>query len=124
MSSIDPQFAYDLTDRYAPYLNPLPEVNSFREFARFVPNAQRSGRQFRGPLQSAISHGQTIDTTGTVPEVESAVVRMRVRADRVAHDPAPLQAVLAVAFTQRRKMIRTTLRPWLDGRAAPCEAAA
>ena len=65
MSSIDPQFAFDFTDRYAPYLNPLPEVNSFREFARFVPNAQRAGRQFRGPLQSAISHGQTIDTTGT-----------------------------------------------------------
>jgi hypothetical protein len=72
VSAIDPQFAYDFTDRYAPYLNPLPEVNSFREFARFVPNAQRAGRQFRGPIQSAISHGQTIDITGTAYALNAA----------------------------------------------------
>jgi hypothetical protein len=72
VSSIDPQFAADFTDRYAPYLNPLPEVNSFREFARFVPNAQRAGRQFRGPIQSAISHGITIDITGTAYALNAA----------------------------------------------------
>lgn len=72
MSAIDPQFAADFTDRYAPYLNPLPEVNSFREFARFVPNAQRAGRQFRGPIQSAISHGVTIDITGTAYALNAA----------------------------------------------------
>ncbi|HEY0879368.1 MAG TPA: 16S rRNA (adenine(1518)-N(6)/adenine(1519)-N(6))-dimethyltransferase RsmA [Zeimonas sp.] len=58
------------------------------------------------------------------PKVESSVVRMRVRIDRLAHDPSPLQAVLAVAFTQRRKMIRTTLLPWLDARQVPRPAIA
>jgi hypothetical protein len=72
MSAIDPQFAADFTDRYAPYLNPQPEVNSFREFARFVPAAQRSGRQFRGPMQSSISHGVTIDITGTAYALNAA----------------------------------------------------
>jgi len=72
MSAIDSQFAADFTDRYAPYLNPQPEVNSFREFARFVPAAQRSGRQFRGPMQSSISHGVTIDITGTAYALNAA----------------------------------------------------
>src|SRR3990172_1835013 len=72
MSAIDSQFAADFTDRYAPYLNPQPEVNSFREFARFVPAAQRSGRQFRGPMQSSISHGVTIDGTGTAYALNAA----------------------------------------------------
>lgn len=72
MSSIDPQFSADFTDRYAPYLNPQPEVNSFREFARFVPAAQRSGRQFRGPIQSALSMGQTVDTSGTAYALNAA----------------------------------------------------
>ncbi|RIK98026.1 MAG: 16S rRNA (adenine(1518)-N(6)/adenine(1519)-N(6))-dimethyltransferase [Burkholderiales bacterium] len=53
------------------------------------------------------------------PKVESSVVRMRVRDDRLRRDPAPLQQVLAAAFAQRRKMIRTTLLPWLEARGAP-----
>lgn len=48
------------------------------------------------------------------PKVESAVVRMQTRPQAIARDPAPLQSVLAAAFAQRRKMIRTTLLPWLD----------
>jgi 16S rRNA (adenine1518-N6/adenine1519-N6)-dimethyltransferase len=52
------------------------------------------------------------------PKVDSSVVRMRVRADRIARDPAPLQQVLAAAFAQRRKMIRSTLLPWLEARGA------
>jgi 16S rRNA (adenine1518-N6/adenine1519-N6)-dimethyltransferase len=44
---------------------------------------------------------------------------MRVRDDRLRRDPAPLQQVLAAAFAQRRKMIRTTLLPWLEARGAP-----
>jgi 16S rRNA (adenine1518-N6/adenine1519-N6)-dimethyltransferase len=47
------------------------------------------------------------------PRVESAVVRMTVRRDRAAEDPAPLQRVLHAGFGQRRKMIRSTLLPWL-----------
>jgi len=50
------------------------------------------------------------------PRVDSAVVRMTVRRDRVGEDPAPLQQLLAVAFGQRRKMLRGTLLPWLAQR--------
>lgn len=50
------------------------------------------------------------------PKVDSSVVRMRVRRAALARDPAPLQEVLAAAFAHRRKMIRTTLLPWLDAR--------
>ena len=53
------------------------------------------------------------------PKVDSSVVRMRVRRDAVGRDPAPLQRVLAAAFAQRRKMIRTTLLPWLDAQGVP-----
>lgn len=53
------------------------------------------------------------------PKVDSAVLRMRVRKDALARDPAPLQAVLAAAFAQRRKMIRGTLLPWLDAHGVP-----
>jgi len=52
------------------------------------------------------------------PRVHSSVIRMRVRGDRLARDPTPLQQVLAAAFAQRRKMIRTTLLPWLEARGA------
>jgi 16S rRNA (adenine1518-N6/adenine1519-N6)-dimethyltransferase len=50
------------------------------------------------------------------PRVWSSVVRMSVRTERLGDDPAPLQQVLAVAFGQRRKMLRGTLLPWLAGR--------
>jgi len=50
------------------------------------------------------------------PKVDSAVVRMLVRRDAASADPAPLQRLLATAFSQRRKMIRKTLLPWLADR--------
>ncbi len=50
------------------------------------------------------------------PRVRSAVVRMTVRRDRLAEDPAPLQQLLSIAFGQRRKMLRGTLLPWLAQR--------
>jgi len=53
------------------------------------------------------------------PKVESSVLRMRVRAQALARDPAPLQQVLAAAFGRRRKMIRTTLLPWFDAHGVP-----
>ncbi|MFP5405410.1 MAG: 16S rRNA (adenine(1518)-N(6)/adenine(1519)-N(6))-dimethyltransferase RsmA [Gammaproteobacteria bacterium] len=55
------------------------------------------------------------------PRVNSAVVRMIVRRDRLHEDPGPLQEVLAVAFGQRRKMLRGTLLPWLAQRGVSCE---
>lgn len=59
------------------------------------------------------------DAFDPAPKVESSVVRMRVRDEALARDPAPLQRVLAAAFGQRRKMIRTTLLPWLDAQGVP-----
>ncbi len=53
------------------------------------------------------------------PKVESSVVRMRVRREALGRDPQPLQQVLAAAFAQRRKMIRTTLLPWLEAQNVP-----
>jgi hypothetical protein len=72
MSSIDPQFAADFTNRYAPFLNPLPEVNSFREYLKFVPTQDRSGAQYVYPVQAAISHGQTSDKSGTAFTMNAA----------------------------------------------------
>ncbi|MCL4748195.1 MAG: 16S rRNA (adenine(1518)-N(6)/adenine(1519)-N(6))-dimethyltransferase RsmA [Burkholderiaceae bacterium] len=47
------------------------------------------------------------------PRVESAVIRMLPRADPSAPEPHSLSPLLAVAFGQRRKMLRNTLLPWL-----------
>jgi 16S rRNA (adenine1518-N6/adenine1519-N6)-dimethyltransferase len=55
------------------------------------------------------------------PRVNSAVVRMTVMRERQHEDPAPLQQVLAVAFGQRRKMLRGTLLPWLAQRGVSAE---
>lgn len=55
------------------------------------------------------------------PRVDSAVLRMNVRRDRLGDDPAPLQRLLAVAFGQRRKMLRGTLLPWLAQRGVPAD---
>lgn len=72
MSAIDPQFAADFTDRYGAFLNPLPEINTFREFLKFAKSSDKSGKQFRYPVQAAISHGQTTDRTGTAFALKSA----------------------------------------------------
>lgn len=72
MSAQDPQFQANYTDRYGEYMNPLPEVNSFRSFAKFVPAQDRSGNQFIYPVQTAISHGQTADKTGTAYGLNAA----------------------------------------------------
>jgi hypothetical protein len=82
MSAIDPAFAANFTIRYGDYLNPMPEVNSFREFMRLVPPTDRAGKEFHYPIQSAISHGQTLDITGTAYALNAA------------RSPAQLEAVL------------------------------
>ncbi len=63
------------------------------------------------------------------PRVDSAVLRMTVRDTPLTDDLTALQAVLAPAFAQRRKMIRSTLLPWLrerginaDGLPGECRA--
>ena len=57
------------------------------------------------------------------PKVDSAVVRMipKPLADRLPVDEARLQQVVNAAFSQRRKMVRNTLKPLLD--SAQIEAA-
>ena len=47
------------------------------------------------------------------PKVESSVIRMMPRPVPLTRETARLQALLAVAFSQRRKMIRNTLGKWL-----------
>ena len=50
------------------------------------------------------------------PKVESSVIRMLPRALPLARDAATLEALLAVGFGQRRKMIRNTLGKWFAAR--------
>ena len=49
------------------------------------------------------------------PRVQSAIVRMRPLAEPPLLDQARLQALVALAFSQRRKLLRHTLGRWLDG---------
>jgi 16S rRNA (adenine1518-N6/adenine1519-N6)-dimethyltransferase len=50
------------------------------------------------------------------PRVDSAVVRMVPLAQPPAVDVALLEALVQVAFSQRRKLLRHTLGQWLEGR--------
>ena len=127
MSAVDPQFAADFTDRYAPYLNPLPQVNSFREFLKFAKSTDRSGKQFRYPVQAAISHGQTSDKTGTAFAMNAARPGVEVEAildgtDLIMRETFPYSAMLkarngtslqgdaAAYWDPMDKVMMTTLR--------------
>jgi len=48
--------------------------------------------------------------------VESSLLRMVVLERPLTEAISALQQVLAVAFSQRRKMLRGTLLPWLESR--------
>lgn len=50
------------------------------------------------------------------PRVDSAVVRMVPRAEPAAVQPALLEELVQVAFSQRRKLLRHTLGRWLEAR--------
>ena len=50
------------------------------------------------------------------PRVDSAVVRMIPRPEPVPCDPAVLETLVGVAFSQRRKLLRHTLGAWLQAR--------
>jgi 16S rRNA (adenine1518-N6/adenine1519-N6)-dimethyltransferase len=52
------------------------------------------------------------------PRVDSAIVRMVPRPAPVALDPAVLGELVATAFSQRRKLLRHALGPWLAARGA------
>jgi 16S rRNA (adenine1518-N6/adenine1519-N6)-dimethyltransferase len=51
------------------------------------------------------------------PRVDSAVVRMQPWPEPAALDAALLEELVAVAFSQRRKLLRHTLGRWLEARA-------
>ncbi len=48
------------------------------------------------------------------PKVDSAVVRMTPLKDHVAVDPERFEAMVAAAFSQRRKLLRHSLGRWLE----------
>jgi 16S rRNA (adenine1518-N6/adenine1519-N6)-dimethyltransferase len=50
------------------------------------------------------------------PKVQSAVVRMQPRPEQAlqARDPELLARIVTDGFSQRRKMLRNTLKPWLE----------
>ena len=52
------------------------------------------------------------------PRVVSAVLRMAPWREPAAVDPALLSEIVAVAFSQRRKLLRHTLGRWLEGHGA------
>jgi 16S rRNA (adenine1518-N6/adenine1519-N6)-dimethyltransferase len=56
------------------------------------------------------------DAFEPAPRVDSAVVRMVPWPAPAAVDPATLEAMVAAAFSQRRKLLRHSLGRWLDGR--------
>jgi 16S rRNA (adenine1518-N6/adenine1519-N6)-dimethyltransferase len=58
------------------------------------------------------------------PRVDSSVVRMVPRAQPLVADFRSLERLLAVAFSQRRKMLRGTLIPWLRQQGIDVEAPA
>jgi len=82
---------------------------------RFEPKVSESS-----PGAAAASseiHGEVVPVRSMrLPRVESAVIRLVPRRERDDVDPAPLQQLLAIAFGQRRKMLRGTLLPWLAQR--------
>jgi 16S rRNA (adenine1518-N6/adenine1519-N6)-dimethyltransferase len=55
------------------------------------------------------------------PRVESAVVRMLPLRDAPSVDAARLGEVVAIAFSQRRKLLRHSLGRWMEDRAAPVD---
>ncbi len=58
------------------------------------------------------------------PRVDSSVVRMRPRVQPLVRDRQSLERLLAVAFGQRRKMLRGTLLPWLRSQGVDPESPA
>lgn len=127
MSAIDPQFASDFTDRYGAFLNPLPQQNTFREFLKFAKSSDKSGKQFRYPIQSAISHGMTTDRTGTAFSLNAARPGTEVEAildgtDLIVRETFPYSAMLkarngtslqgdaAAYWDPMDKVMMTTLR--------------
>jgi 16S rRNA (adenine1518-N6/adenine1519-N6)-dimethyltransferase len=51
------------------------------------------------------------------PRVDSAIVRLVPRPAVEAVDPQRLEALVATAFSQRRKLLRHTLGPWIERHA-------
>ena len=70
--------------------------------------------QWRYEMERVLDVG--MDAFDPPPRVLSAVVRMVPRAQPVALDESLLSEMVQVAFSQRRKILRHTLEPWLAAR--------
>ncbi len=71
--------------------------------------------QWRYAIDSVLAVGP--DAFEPPPQVDSAVVRMRPIPTPAGVDAGVLGELVRVAFSQRRKMLRNTLGPWLQARA-------
>ena len=74
-----------------------------------------------GVMMQAFHHVESVfdvppEAFDPPPRVDSSVMRMRPRAVPLVRDAGSLERLMAVAFGQRRKMLRGTLLPWLDER--------
>ena len=89
--------------------------------------AATPGRKAYGRLSVMLQWRYAIDEVLDVapeafdppPRVESAVVRMRPLEPTPQVDAALLGEIVAVAFSQRRKVLRNTLGAWLSARGHP-----
>jgi hypothetical protein len=61
-----------LTDRYGKWQKPPLNPNKFVSSLPFVNSSDRSGRQFRFPIQVAFSQGATVDKTGGIVTLNGA----------------------------------------------------
>lgn len=50
--------------KYGPWIDALPEINSFAEALPFQPQSRRPGEKYRVPFLSGIEHGQTASRAG------------------------------------------------------------
>jgi len=70
--------------------------------------------QWRYAMESVLEVGPQSFTPP--PRVDSAVVRMVPHAQPLALDATTLHSLVQTAFSQRRKLLRHTLGPWLEAR--------
>jgi hypothetical protein len=59
--------------RYAPFLNPLADVDTLARDVKFVEKDLRQGRSYNYPIQLGQSHGVTIDDTDTAFPTNGAI---------------------------------------------------
>lgn len=59
--------------KYGPWIDALPEINSFAESLPFQPQSRRPGEKYRVPFLSGIEHGQTASRAGGLFTLNPAI---------------------------------------------------